>query len=116
MNRRFTFFTVFITVFFSSVFLLINKKQSSDSSLQFQSYPETKEPKMAPNDWLARQKLYPNAGFSYEHYLYALRQADALHKNSPALRNSWQPAGPYNIGGRITDIAINPANPSTMYI
>jgi photosystem II stability/assembly factor-like uncharacterized protein len=116
MNRRFAFFTIFVAVFFSSVFFMIKKSQNSDLSLTFQSYPETKEPKMAPNDWLARQKLYPNAGFSYEHYLYALRQADALHKNSPALSNSWQPAGPYNIGGRITDIAINPANPSTMYI
>lgn len=82
----------------------------------FQSLPEHKEPKAVPNDWLAKQKLYPNAAFSHDHYLFALRQAKLLHENSPSHRSSWELAGPKNIGGRITDIAIHPDNPSTMYI
>lgn len=107
------------TLIFAGIAFIFNQKQPDNrkpDTLITQNLPETKEPKMAPNDWLARQKLYPNAGFSYEHYLHALRQADALHKSSPALREGWQPAGPFNIGGRITDIAINPAVPTTMYV
>lgn len=82
----------------------------------FQSLPGQKEPKATPNDWLAKQKLYPNAAFSHDHYLFALRQAKVLHESSPSYRASWEIAGPKNIGGRITDIAIHPDNPATMYI
>jgi hypothetical protein len=89
---------------------------AGSEKIAFQSLPETKEPKAAPNDWMAKQKLYPNAKFSYEHYLHALRQARVLHQNSPAFRASWEQAGPKNVGGRITDIAIHPDNPTTMYI
>lgn len=109
-----SFILILGTVIF--IFKFNNENHPPASSPVFQSTPETKEPKMAPNDWLARQKLFPNSSFSHEHYLHALRQAEALHRESPQLRNTWQPAGPYNIGGRITDIAINPDNPSTMYI
>jgi photosystem II stability/assembly factor-like uncharacterized protein len=96
--------------------IFVYRMQQEAQKPAFQSLPETKEPKASPNDWMAKQKLYPNAQFSYEHYLYALRQAKVLHDNSPAFRASWELAGPTNIGGRITDIAIHPEFPTTMYI
>lgn len=116
MSKKITAFTLLLITSLFAVYFITNNCTDADDGLQLQSMPETKEPKMAPNDWLARQKLYPNASFSYDHYLNALQQASALHKSSPKLRSEWQPIGPYNIGGRITDIAINPANPTTMYI
>lgn len=82
----------------------------------FQSLPEVKEPKMEPNDWLAKQKLYPNPSFSYSHYLFALQQAQSLHKAATNRGASWQLAGPTNIGGRITDIAVHPSAPEIIYI
>ena len=96
-------------------FLYLNHQKSGQKPV-LQSLPEAREPKAAPNDWLAKQKLYPNAKFDYGHYLYALKQARALHENSPVFRASWEPAGPENVGGRITDIAIHPSDLSTMYI
>lgn len=97
--------------------LFVNKDNVTHPWMKgFAKLPEINEPKMIPNDWFARQKIYPNPGFNYEHYLHALRQAEALHRQSPDLRNGWEPAGPYNIGGRITDLAINPANPATIYV
>jgi photosystem II stability/assembly factor-like uncharacterized protein len=116
MKRKNFLFTLLIAGGIATFFMFHSKIESKKLTLVFQSLPETKEPKMAPNDWLAKQKLYPNAEFSYEHYLYALQQAVALHKSSAIRNAAWELAGPTNIGGRITDIAINPANPTTMYI
>lgn len=82
----------------------------------FPSLPETREPKMAPNDWIGKQKLYPNGCFSHEQYLFALREASALQASSVAKGAVWNEAGPNNIGGRITDIAVDHVNPSTFYI
>lgn len=116
MAKRIAVITFISFALATYVFLSPSENPERPDTIGFQSMPETKEPKMAPNDWLARQKLYPNAGFSHEHYLYALKQASVLHSASPKLSATWQPAGPYNIGGRITDIAIHPASPATMYI
>lgn len=100
---------IFITV-------LINRPAVYPNPKGIPSLPATKEPKMLPNDWIGRQKLYPNGAFSHPHYLYALREAKALHAGSSAKGASWEPAGPFNVGGRITDIAVDPANSSVFYI
>jgi len=95
----------------------MNPKQDHRlDELVFQSKPTEKEPKMEPNDWLAKQKLFPNAGFNHAHYLYSLRQAEMLHKAADQRNALWTFAGPTNIGGRITDIAIHPDFPQTIYI
>ncbi len=98
-------------------FLVFNENQEETASkILFPELPESREPKMAPNDWLAKQKVYPNSAFSYSHYLNALNQAQALHKASAQRAAEWELVGPINVGGRITDIAIHPDYPSTMYI
>lgn len=101
-----------------AISLYFVNKQDDSNGVQpiFQSKPEVREPKMEPNDWLAKQKLYPNPSFSYDHYLHALQQANALHKSSTMRNAEWELAGPTNIGGRITDIAIHPDFPTTLYI
>jgi photosystem II stability/assembly factor-like uncharacterized protein len=77
---------------------------------------ETKGPNSEPNDWIGRQKLYPHTGFNHGQYLYALRQAAALHASESIRSATWENAGPYNVGGRITDIAIHPSQPNTVYL
>lgn len=88
----------------------------ADKGANWQPYAETKGPNHEPNDWLGKQKLYPHTAFDYGHYLYALRQASALHEVAGTRSAQWEPAGPYNIGGRITDIAIHPSQPNTIYL
>ncbi len=68
-----------------------------------------------PSDWLGMQKIYPNAAFDFVYYQWALQQANALHKAS-SRDFYWVPAGPYNIGGRITDIAVHPSQPQVIYV
>jgi photosystem II stability/assembly factor-like uncharacterized protein len=100
----------FLTLLIVSLAIYLLRDNQSVSSIT------SGKAKATPNDWMGRQKLYPNSKFSHAHYLHALKQAEVLHRHSPAYRAAWEPAGPENVGGRITDIGIHPSNPSTMYI
>ena len=97
----------FLTLLIVSLAIYLLRDNQSVSSIT------SGKAKATPNDWMGRQKLYPNSKFSHAHYLHALKQAEVLHRHSPAYRAAWEPAGPENVGGRITDIGIHPSNPST---
>lgn len=115
--KKYTLSSSFLLLTAVAFFLFFTKNEEKTQTLHlFPSLPESKEPKMEPNDWLAKQKLYPNTAFNYEHYLNALQQAQALQQSSLLRNISWQLAGPTNIGGRITDLAIHPSNPQTWYV
>ncbi|HMM12257.1 MAG TPA: T9SS type A sorting domain-containing protein [Bacteroidales bacterium] len=90
--------------------------QNLPIGLLFPQKPEVREPKREPNDWLGKQKVFPHGRFSQEHYLEGLRQAGDLHRRSPRRQIMWEPAGPVNIGGRITDIEAHPLQPETIYV
>ena len=101
-----------------AVFMMWIPRPVSEGSLAgtILQLPQAKEPKMHPNDWIGKQKLYPQGQFNHQHYLMALREAAALQQSSTAKGASWTPAGPENIGGRITDIAVDPLNNSIFYV
>ncbi|MGC8864577.1 MAG: VPS10 domain-containing protein [Bacteroidales bacterium] len=69
-----------------------------------------------PSDWMGMQRVFPHNTFNYSEYLWALQQAHTLHQAASSREFYWVPAGPYNIGGRITDIAIHPSQPETIYV
>lgn len=76
-----------------------------------------KEPKALPNEWFGYQRAYPHHEIKHEYYLEALQQAAELHTQTRGNREyNWELAGPINIGGRITDLAIHPSNPETWYV
>ncbi len=67
-----------------------------------------------PNDYLFLQRAYPFETVPSEAYYDAMEWA----RNKAAGRNdavSWEPAGPTNVGGRITDIAMHPSDLQTIY-
>jgi hypothetical protein len=43
----------------------------------------------------------------------AKQQADAIPASD---KTPWQPIGPTNIGGRVVDLVVDPANPTTIYV
>jgi photosystem II stability/assembly factor-like uncharacterized protein len=100
----------------SVITVYVSNQRNFKTQPLFQEMPETKEPKMYPNDWMSKQKLYPNGKFSYQHYLYSLEQAKTVHKAAAYRNAEWTQSGPTNIGGRITDIAIHPDQSNTWYI
>lgn len=80
------------------------------------SYNNNKTTIETPNDWMAQQRCYPYNKIKLKSYLLGMSQAQEIHKRTKGIKFSWQPGGPNNIGGRITDIAVHPNDLSTIYI
>lgn len=107
-----------ISVVTSSILILVS------FSLMLMKSPETQsenekiyENKMRPSEWFHYQRAYPNAEIDYSKYFKAM---DNKSKNEQTdnIQNTatWQSIGPYNIGGRITALAVDPANPNIIII
>ncbi|MCP4632405.1 MAG: hypothetical protein GY855_05725, partial [candidate division Zixibacteria bacterium] len=63
--------------------------------------------KQYPNDWSYNQRAYPFERISREKQNIALKHAKNLQLNKNRAGEIWELAGPTNIPGRITDIAID---------
>ena len=73
--------------------------------------------KSAPSDYFIFQRAYPQANINIPAYRDALKQAKKLRADFQGRDDFfWSEAGPSNIGGRITDMAVHPSNPSVIYI
>ncbi len=79
--------------------------------------------KFAPDDHFFMQRSYPDTAFPMAAYNKALEiaRADYLRaKNQLGQRSGnslvWESEGPGNIGGRINTIAVDPTNPSIIYV
>ncbi|HMB71525.1 MAG TPA: glycosyl hydrolase, partial [bacterium] len=70
-----------------------------------------------PSDWFLRQRAWPHADIRQDSRLAAHAQATALRsfaRGTPT--GAWEPVGPRNIGGRVTDVACHPTDPDVVYI
>ena len=73
--------------------------------------------KQAPGDWFFQQRAYPLNDIPYEKYFAAIEEKKVMEQmDNPTSNVAWVPNGPYNIGGRITAIAVNPSNPNIIII
>lgn len=87
--------------------------------------PANAGPKGVPSEWQWRQRAYPHAAINHDGYRLMLEQAAAREEDarlarqrgdkSAALNEPWVQAGPTNIGGRVTDLAIHPADANLCY-
>jgi photosystem II stability/assembly factor-like uncharacterized protein len=69
-----------------------------------------------PNDWFFLQRAYPIGNIPIDQRLASLEQAQTmLEKMGNKSAVVWLEAGPTNIPGRITDLAVHPSNPNTIY-
>ena len=108
------FLTVILSVLSLAIFTdlpdkLANKEKTSKVKIR--------DPHAIPNDWMAYQRAYPHNKIKLESYLSSMKQASEMHKKAVNTdRNEWEFAGPTNIGGRITDLAIHPDDLDTWYI
>jgi photosystem II stability/assembly factor-like uncharacterized protein len=77
----------------------------------------SKEKEKKPNEWFYRQRAYPFADINYNAYLNSIDQAKKLRLKYTDRNKyfSWEFAGPVNIGGRISAVALNPVEPSVFY-
>jgi photosystem II stability/assembly factor-like uncharacterized protein len=83
------------------------------------------KPEGRPSDWFWNQRAFPHGDIDPAGYRLALSQAEAKSKEADQLRLSgqknalltadWQQAGPDNIGGRVTDLAVHPTDANVCY-
>ena len=85
----------------------------------------TPKPQGKPTDWFWRQRAFPHPRIELAGYQLALREAAERQADATAARIAggahplrdavWQQNGPTNIGGRVTDLAIHPADADLCY-
>ena len=71
-----------------------------------------------PNNWFYEQRAYPYKTIPHDKYMQALDVAHQLNlQRRPTNVASvvWNQAGPTNIPGRISALAVNPSQPNTIY-
>jgi photosystem II stability/assembly factor-like uncharacterized protein len=75
----------------------------------------------APNPWFYVERAYPQGKIPREEWqraqleARAMREAEIFKYGQLAMTTSWVAAGPTNIGGRITDIAVDPTDNLVVY-
>lgn len=72
-------------------------------------------PAEAPSQWFFRQRAFPHDEIPLKSWREARDRAMIDRENTPKAVPSWTPLGPENIGGRITDIAVDPANDDIVF-
>ena len=74
--------------------------------------------KQLPNDWFTMQRAYPVGEVPQDEYIRAQKDAVSLAQNvAKDSRDNftWEPIGPSNIPGRITDFAVDPIDRGICY-
>lgn len=109
-NSALTSFLLLLIITFSAVLAL--KSDKHNFSLIYSWTP----PNLDPSDWMALQRAYPYDRINQEAYLDAMAQTTQMMAQKDKSSAVWSFAGPENIGGRITDIELDPASPSVIYV
>ncbi|MBU1937018.1 hypothetical protein KKG05_06425 [bacterium] len=80
----------------------------------FRDNPQ-RDPVKKPNDWFMLQRMWPQNNLNRADVEQARVQALKLNNQSRSLDDTWNFAGPSNVGGRITALAVHPSTPDTVY-
>ncbi len=73
-------------------------------------------PVKAPNEWFMTQRIWPATELDDRAVRRARQEAISMQEAGLALDEPWTFAGPSNVGGRITAMAVHPDNPNTIYV
>ncbi|MBT4399867.1 MAG: T9SS type A sorting domain-containing protein [Bacteroidetes bacterium] len=71
-----------------------------------------------PNDWLLAQRVFPHGYINPDAYEASRQQAISLQEELKQLKSGgeeWEFAGPFNVGGRVTDVEMHPSDPYIIY-
>lgn len=76
---------------------------------------QVKEDQKAPNEWFFLQRSFPYPEINYQSRDEAFRQASLMKTSNVERGEGWIDEGPYNIGGRISAVAMHPSDMQTIY-
>ena len=83
-----------------------------DADPGFRTYEED----AMDNDWFMLQRVYPHDDISPRLYEEARRAIEQMAAQQTNIHSAvWESAGPSNIGGRITALALHPSDPTIIY-
>ncbi|MBA2422793.1 MAG: hypothetical protein H0V61_06170, partial [Chitinophagales bacterium] len=73
--------------------------------------------KKGPSDWFISQRIYPYGKVDYHAYKNSItRRAEMMAAKTERDDLLWLQEGPINIGGRVQDIEMDPADTSIIYV
>jgi len=110
MLKRTLLYLIALSLFIA--FLLVNCKQSMEEIHK----NETAESKLLPSDYFFQQRAYPKNKIDTKAAQKAIAYRERAPKNAAQRNNTWQFAGPTNVGGRVTDIEMFPADLNTIFV
>lgn len=82
----------------------------------FFSHEQKQVHEYKPIDWFYQQRAYPSGKINKKAYKLAIKQSQELRSDKSRSLGEWQFAGPVNIGGRLTDVEINPNNENEIWL
>jgi len=88
---------------------------TTDSFRAFKTAKRGTDTSRKPTDWFTISRAYPYDDIPYSAYHAALERATAIHQATATDDFTVVPAGPYNVGGRITSVAASPGLPGVIY-
>ncbi|MBN1340200.1 MAG: hypothetical protein JXA03_12800, partial [Bacteroidales bacterium] len=69
-----------------------------------------------PDDWFFRQRAFPSGEIPHGAYVQALQQSHKIRQQDLKGDTSfWTFAGPFNTGGRLSDVEVHPSDIQTLY-
>ena len=106
----FIFIIVFVAVFITAALVFINNRPEIVAK-----GTSGKIPSAPADDWFERQRAFPFDEIPNGKYTEAIDYVKTMPVYQTDSPLPWVTAGPTNIEGRITTIAIHPSNPQTVY-
>ena len=88
----------------------------SSRSLELFKENDEEEGGPFPSDWFMKQRLWPDQTITVSDIVAAHQVASSFHHSHLDEQPPWEPVGPNNIGGRITDIVGHPSNSQIFYV
>ncbi len=113
-----TFGLIFSLMIFAAIFIYFVLRDSEDHS--YQNFSDFTKAAVPADEWFEIQRAFPFDEIPQDEYL---KSVEYVKNNMQAVPNpgsdalpEWQLAGPTNIEGRVTTIAIHPQTPQTVFI
>ena len=113
-----TFGLIFSLMIFVAIFIYFVFRDSVDHS--YQNFSDFTKAAVPADEWFEIQRAFPFDEIPQSEYL---KSVEYVKNNMQAVPNpgsdalpEWQLAGPTNIEGRVTTIAIHPQTPQTVFI
>lgn len=104
-----------LAVFIGVLYLHDDHRITPEKFREYKLSRRDEDPSHKPSEWFTIQRAWPFDSIPHAAYVRALNKAVAQHQRTSSEIGVWIAAGPSNVGGRITDVAIHPDYPNIVY-